>query len=67
MNIIDDINNKVAELVALGLTDDTKVRRTLSVAIATNPNRSPSIILQQQSALMIIQFNGGDTKYVRGV
>lgn len=67
MNIIDDINSKVTELEALGLTDSTKVRRALTIAIANNPNRNPNTILQQQYALMIIQFNGGDTKYVKGV
>ena len=66
MNIIEFINHKVTELVALGLTDESKVRRALSVALAENPNRNPETILQQQSTLMTINFYGGDTKYVRG-
>jgi hypothetical protein len=66
MNIIDNINTKIAELVALGLTDEARVRRALTTALAQYPNRDPNIILQQQYALMLIQFHGGDTKYVKG-
>lgn len=66
MNIVDDINHKVTELTALGLTDDTKVRRALSTAITDNPNRDPQTILQQQYVLMVNNFYCGDTTYVRG-
>lgn len=66
MNIIDEINQKVTELTALGLTDEARVRRALAVALATNPNRDPKTILQQQSTLMTMCFYGGDTKYVKG-
>ena len=66
MNIIDDINHKVQSLVDLGLTDDTKVRQALATAITTNPSRDPSTILQQQYVLMVNNFYGGDTTYVRG-
>lgn len=63
MNIIDDINHKVAELTALGLTDSAKVRSALAAAINDCPNRDPSVILQQQYTLMLAQFNGGNTEY----
>lgn len=67
MNIIEDINNKTQALVNLGLTDEDKVRRALTIALTENPNRNPSTILQQQYTLMLVQFHGGDTKYVKGV
>ena len=63
MNIIDDINNKVTELAALGLTDSTKVRRALASALDNNTNRNSTIILQQQYALMLTQFVSGSTEY----
>lgn len=66
MNIIDAINNKVAELVALGLTDENKVRRALSIAVASNPSRNSHLILQHQAVLMEMEFYGGDTKYLKG-
>ena len=63
MNIIDDINLKVTELTALGLTNTTKVRRALTTAITDCPNRDPSIILQQQYTLMLAQYHSGNTEY----
>jgi hypothetical protein len=66
MNIIDDINNKVSQLVNLGLTDENKVRRALTIAITENPDRNPQAILQQQFVLMQMKFYGGDTRYVKG-
>ncbi len=66
MNIIEAINHKVTELTALGLTDEPKVRRALTVAITQYPNRNPEVILQQQATLMTLQFHGGDIKYVKG-
>lgn len=66
MNIIDAINHKVQALVSLGLTDEANVRRALTTAITENPNRDPNTILEQQYALMLIKFQGGDTTYVRG-
>ena len=66
MNIIDTINHNVQVLVGLGLTDESSVRRSLTTAITTNPNRDPNTILQQQYALMVLEFHGGDTTYVKG-
>lgn len=66
MHIIDAINTKVSELVALGMTDEARVRRALTLAITQYPDRNPEVILQQQATLMTIQFHGGDTKYVKG-
>lgn len=66
MNIIEDINNKVSQLVSLGLTDEAKVRRALTIALVQNPNRDPQTILQQQYTLMELKFHGGDTNYVKG-
>lgn len=64
MNIIDDINNKVTELAALGLTDESKVRKALSTAITNNPNHNPSVILYQQYMLMLVEFHYcGSTEY----
>jgi hypothetical protein len=66
VNIIDDINHKTQTLVDLGLTDESKVRRALTMALTENPNRNPQVILQQQYALMELKFYGGDTRYVKG-
>ncbi len=65
MNIIDTINHTTQTLVDLGLTDEDKVRRALTTAITTNPNRDPNTILHQQSALMVGKFHDGDTTYVK--
>ena len=66
MNIIDDINNKTQALVSIGLTDESKVRRAITTALTNNPNRNQHTILQQQCALMVNSFYGGDTTYVKG-
>jgi hypothetical protein len=65
MNIINHINDKVTELVAIGLTNGPKVRRALTLAVAAYPNRNPITIVEQQSVLMLLKFHGGDTNYVR--
>lgn len=57
MNIIEDINNKVQDLVAMGLYDEDKVRRALTTALTENPNRNPKTILEQQYALMVSKFH----------
>lgn len=66
MNIIESINSKVMALVGIGLTDESKVRRALTMALMENPDRNPEAILHQQCALMEIKFYGGDTRYVKG-
>ena len=66
MNIIDDINSKVQALVNIGLTDEDKVRSALVGAIEATPNRRPDMILNQQYAFMLGNFQGGDTTYVKG-
>lgn len=66
MNIIELINHKTQALVSIGLTDENKVRRALTMALTENPDRNPQAILQQQYALMAMKFHGGDTRYVKG-
>lgn len=56
MDIINAINSKTQALVRLGLTDENEVRRALTTAIKSSPNRNPHIILQQQYTLMANNF-----------
>lgn len=53
MNIIDEINQKVTELTALGLTDTDKVRNALTMALTMYPNRHPRLILQQAAVALL--------------
>ena len=60
------IRTNTEHLAELGLTDKQAVAQTLYEAAVSNHNRNPSVIIAQQAALMVAEFNNGSIEYVKG-
>lgn len=64
--MLSPIDAKVKALAELGLTNTTKVRATLTTALALNTNRYPPNVLREEYFRLLNDFYDGSTEYVKG-